>query len=335
MVEMKKSLLIIFLVIVVIASMGCGSKSKTEPETKSTVSEKVTNEENESPVKELTPAFDQTALDQLASGWELKVNRVIEFPKSDVVVAGISNISEAEGKVIVVQYDHALDNWVSKWSGDILADGLYPFYEFQSITITKSTSLKKALAVIAADVGGSTGYGQALALTIDENGNVSLEEKYDIDTMSIELKDNIILVSGSQEFGSHQLSLQGDKFVDDKTSASQQAPDGAIQVPFKLDPEGNVVLLQGDTLNIKVGKTIAFIPADEKTKEAFDSGNIGIFTDGGDGYLATSNANRIGSGNSYTFNLNGTVQFLLLTPEKDLELIGTELEPTLTVTVEN
>ncbi|MCQ6281258.1 hypothetical protein [Bacillus sp. EB600] len=331
-------------VIVVTAAFLGGCQFGGIRQEKSAVSENPTkstepvNKSDNTDVKKSRMAFDQTAVDSLAPGWELKKSQVIQFPKQEVVVAGIAredNTNGRKGKVIVVKYSSDSENWVTKWSGDILDNDIYPFYEFQSIFVTRSASQKRALALIAADVGGSTGYGQALALTVDENGTCKLEEKLKIDEMSIKQKDNVLLVSGSQEFGMHQLSLQGEQYVDSKTPASQQAPAGAVQVLFKLDNNGNVVLTGQNTLTIKVGQTIAFVSADAKTKEAFDQGNIEIFTDGGEGSLNTSNANRISSGNSYTCNLNGTVQFLLITPEKDTASIGTKIVPTLTVNVQS
>ncbi|MCM3727421.1 hypothetical protein M3226_17220 [Neobacillus cucumis] len=177
---------------------------------------------------------------------------------------------------------------------------------------------------------------KALALTIDENGTCTLEETLDTIGLTSEQQGNVLIVKGDRKLGMRKLSLQGKKYVDSKTPASQLSPAGSVQVAFKLDNDGNVVAAQQNTLNMKVGQTIAYVPADARTKEEFDQGNIEIFTDWSDGNLATSDDDRIWSGNSATLGQNGTVQFLLITDKKmnDPATLNTKPIPTFIVHVQ-
>lgn len=72
-----------------------------------------------------------------------------------MVVAGLQKEGGAggtQGKVVVLQSD-TVGNWSANWSGDILTGEEFPFYEFQSLAVLKSTSQKQAIAVVAADTG--------------------------------------------------------------------------------------------------------------------------------------------------------------------------------------
>jgi hypothetical protein len=107
-------------------------------------------------------------------------------------------------------------------------------------------------------------------------------------------------------------------------------------VNFKLDANGDIVLLGQNTLNMNIGQSIAFIPADEKTKEAFNQGIIGIYCDAwnNDSPLNTSNSDRLWKGNSYTFEKSGEVHFLLITDDKVVSIPFENPIPTITINVQ-
>jgi hypothetical protein len=214
-----------------------------------------------------TAVFNQSTIDKLYPGWLLKLNQSITLPNHDVVVAGLQKgqgASQSQGMVVVLQFDNVSGNWLTKWSGSILVDNKdFPYYEFQSMAVVKSSSQKQALAVVAADCGESTGYGQALALTIDDSGTSVLKGKFDINEMALKQEGSTITLSGDQQFGIQKLSFQGEQFVDSKTISSDLSPDGAVQMNFQLDANGNIVLLGQDYLSMSIGQTIAYIPADD------------------------------------------------------------------------
>ncbi|MBM7654562.1 hypothetical protein [Neobacillus cucumis] len=301
--------------------------------------EKVVSQTSAPSIKK-TAVFNQSTIDKLYPGWVLKLNQSIKLSEHDLVVAGLQKGQGAwqtQGRVVVLQFDNVSGNWETKWSGSILSDNKdFPYYEFQSIAVVKSNSQKRALAVVAADCGGSTGYGQAIALTIDDGGASILKGKFDINEMALKQEGNTIKLSGDQQFGTHQLSLQGEQFVDSKTSSSDLSPDGAVQVNFKLDANGDIVLLGQDYLSMSVGQTIAFIPADEKTTQAFNQGIIGIYSDAWNNSapLNLSNSDRLWKGNSYTFDKGGEAHFLLVTDEKSATIPFDNPEPTITINVQ-
>ncbi|MDP4105264.1 MAG: TIR domain-containing protein [Bacillota bacterium] len=288
-----------------------------------------------------TDVFNQSTIDQLFPGWVLRLNQSIIFSNQDVVVAGLQKGQDAwqmQGKVVVLQFDNASGNWLTKWSGCILSDNnAFPYYEFQSMVVVKSNSQKRALAVVAADCGGSSGYGQALALTIDESGACILNGKFDVNQMAVNQEGNTITVSGDQQFGTHWLSFQGEEYVDYETSSSDLSIDLAVQVNFKLDVNGDIVLLGQHVLNMSIGQTISFIPADERTREAFNQGIIGIYSDAwnNDYPLNTSNSDRLWKGNSYTFDKSGEAHFLLVTDDKVTSIPFENPIPTITINVQS
>lgn len=276
---------------------------------------------NRSSSKKMTPTFNQMVLDSFYPGWLLSKYWIIHFPDHDVIIAGI--VKQPYAKVIVVQFDSASEKWSTKWSGDISTMGF-------GVLVTQPNSEKMALALVITEVGINQNRSKALALTIDDNGTCKLEETLDSIDMTSEQQGNVLIVNGSRKLGMRTLSLQEKKYVDSKTPASQLSPAGSVQVTFRLDNDGNVVAAQQNSLNMKVGHTIAFVPADARTKDEFDKGNIEIFTDWGNGNLATSDEDGIWSGNSATLAQNGTVQFLLISDKKmnDPATLNTKPIPT-------
>ncbi|WML54337.1 hypothetical protein RCG17_06735 [Neobacillus sp. PS3-12] len=318
------------------------SESKTtEPsQNKNNVASDKVESQTQAPSVKKTAVFNQSTIDKIYPGWVLKLNQTIKFSDRDVVVAGLQKGQgawQSQGKVVVLQFDNVSGNWLTKWSGSILVDNKdFPYYEFQSIAVVKSNSQKRALAVVAADCGGSTGYGQALAVIIDDSGASILKEKFDINEMALKQEGNTVTLSGDQQFGTHKLSFQGEQYVNSKTSSADLSPDGAVQVNFKLDNNGNIVLLGQEYLSMSVGQTIAFIPADERTREAFNQGIIGIYSDAWNNGspLNTSNSDRLWKGNSYTFDKSGEVHFLLVTDEKSATIPFENPIPTITINVQ-
>ena len=100
----------------------------------------------------------------------------------------------------------------------------------------------------------------------------------------------------------------------------QMGPEDAIPAYFSLS--GDKILAKNPVMTVKNGQTIAFIPANERTKTAFNSGNITIYTDAwsyeqwevntSDWHeYSMSEATTLKTGNSYTFEKRGTFHFIL------------------------
>jgi hypothetical protein len=227
--------------------------------------------------KKLTPTFNQTVVDRINPGWQLEKSQIIHFPDHDVIVAVIAKPPYmSEPKLIVVQVDSVSGSWLTKWSGDITPNG---YGKLQSFLVTQPNSEGSALAIVSEDQIASPLGAVALVLKIDESGTCILEETFYSVDFSIEQQGNVVIVNADRKLGMRTLSLHGKNYVDHRTPASQLSPPGSVQVAFQLDHDGNVVPAKQKTLTMRVGQTIAFIPADERTKEELDQGNIWIYFD--------------------------------------------------------
>jgi hypothetical protein len=285
--------------------------------------------------KKITPTFNQTVVDRINPGWQLEKSQIIHFPDHDVIVAVIAKPPYmSEPKLIVVQVDSVSGSWLTKWSGNVTPNG---FGKLQSFLVTQPNPERSALAIVSEDQVASPLGAVAMVLKIDESGTCILEETFYSLDFSIEQQGNAVIVNADRKVGMRTLSLHGKNYVDHRTPASQLSPPGSVQVAFQLDHDGNVVPAKQKTLTMKVGQTIAFIPADERTKEEFDQGDIWIYFDWGKGNIDTSTVvNSVWSGNSYTFDKKGTVRFLLITNKKwsDIHLSNTKTMPTFIIDVE-
>jgi hypothetical protein len=102
----------------------------------------------------------------------------------------------------------------------------------------------------------------------------------------------------------------------------QMGPADAI--PAFFSNSGEKILARNPVMTCSVGQTLAFKPANERTKIPFNSGEISIYTDAwwtetwpekaGDGYeYPLCSATTLNTGNSYTFDKPGTFHFILCT----------------------
>ena len=310
----EKLLFFCSLAIVLLLS-ACGTQHSTPTQT--TVPNHASTQPSSDKTNQTT--FGQSDIDKSNSGWKLKSSQVIHFADHDVVIAGISDkgtFPKQHAKVVVFQSDKNSSNWTVKTSQDILNTSNYPFYQFDSVSVIQSSSKKEAIAVASANCGGSTGYGESLVFTIDNKGVSTLKEKIDANSMTVEQQGNTILINGTE--GRHTLSFKGEQFTDTKALPSDLSPNDSVKVYYQLDGAGDVVINGATTLNLKVGQTIAFIPADAETKDKFNKGTLGIYTNAvnNSSSVNTSDSDHIWQGNYYTFDRSETAQFLLITDEK-------------------
>lgn len=83
---------------------------------------------------------------------------------------------------------------------------------------------------------------------------------------------------------------------------------GATAIPFVL--VGTTVRpVRGATVTVRAGDSVAFVPADERTRQALDAGEIAIYSDAWNGPpLSPSRANELREP-SYMFLAAGTFHF--------------------------
>ena len=153
--------------------------------------------------------------------------------------------------------------------------------------------------------------------------------------MSIKKQDNSISIEGYDEYGIHKLYIENGEYKEEIIKRSDTTPNQSIKAGFILGGCDNLIYPSGESnITCKVGDTIAFIPANQKTKQSFDNGEIFIYTDAwNEPPVTVGECNRIFSGNSYTFEKAGTANFLLIYAKNELSSNNKDIKPTFTVTV--
>ncbi len=142
----------------------------------------------------------------------------------------------------------------------------------------------------------------------------------------VEHKEGSIFVEQGAKL--YEFKLVDGQFVEKYALLSERIDPEAIRLYFLL--EGTRILpSQSRYVSLRVGDTISFVPQNDTTKEAFDSGAIEI-------HRETGKAENIGrcmatwvGGNSFTFTRLGIVSFGLYYGNQ----WGKELEPTFIIMI--
>jgi len=193
-----------------------------------------------------------------------------------------------------------------------------------------------ALVVANVLVGGNHGTTQVLAFTINQIRNEYALKLFDSSgLMKINKDGKYILIEGQGKYGIHKVYLENGEFKEDIINRSNTNSSESINASFVLSDNGNLIFpSESSNMTMQVGQTIAFIPANAKTKQAFDNGEIEIYTDAwNEPPLTICEANKISSGNSYTFDKAGTVHFLLVSTKNKHYINNGNIQPTFTVLV--
>jgi hypothetical protein len=164
-----------------------------------------------------------------------------------------------------------------------------------------------ALIVFDIPSGGSAGFVDVIALSVHHNG--AMEEMWSGFGFGIKMDSNSVSV---EEIGEKKLSLINGKFSLEEIPRSEVAPSNAKEVLFDINELGQVVPVEEKKVSMKVGDSIAFIPANEEVKRKFDLGEITLYTNANiGGKLTLSNSNMYQHGNYVQFNSPGKYEFVL------------------------
>lgn len=280
--------------------------------------------------------FKDDDFDRLFNDWTLLKSSPIEINNNYFMAIGMGKIENDKAKIRISICDFD-GSWHEAWHipqdldtayWDSMQFKEFPDLYFQSLDILEGETA--ALVTANVLVGGAHGTKQVIAITIDNNGYGKVELFDSAGLMTVEKQDQKIIVQGEGAFSIHELSLADGIFQDEKTPLSKSAAPYAIEAPFIINPyDGIVRAAQSQTMTMKVGQTIAFVPVDENTRQIFDQGEILIYSDAWNGPpLTECEANRIKTGNSYTFDKPGLAHFLL----KDYS--DTTTSPTFIIKVE-
>ncbi len=126
-------------------------------------------------------------------------------------------------------------------------------------------------------------------MNLEKTGKCTIRHFDSTGIMSIKKKDSCIIVTGESEYGQHNFCLKNKEFTEET-------------IPLSSTTLANS--------KDKVGQAIVFVPLNKETKNLFDTGEIGLYCDEWNGPpLTVCEANRIKTGNSYTFDKPDLVHF--------------------------
>ena len=210
-------------------------------------------------------------------------------------------------------------------------------FRYESLYVLKTNN--SALILSGYNNGGAYGLSSFFVLRLNLNGKVEKDNNLEyLRSENVVIKDNSIVAT--EDLRRTEYIVIGDEITQKIIVRSDMAHEGAIKVYFHLNEDGEISPSSNNLLNLKIGQTIAFIPDNEKTKIAFNKGDIGIFTDNWhvDGSaISTCEADRVRSGNDFKLDKIGECHFLVFNEQNPnisySTVIEPEYQPTFTVLV--
>lgn len=295
--------------------------------------------------------FTKEDFEKLYPSWVYLGSEVIDFGRNvyAVVVMGQPDYKDDFGQTVNIRISvcKKADQWLEIWhlpkdlqGSPVDENSLKQYTETFLIDLVTIKDNYAALIVANVFVGGAHGTTQVAVIVLDSNGKCSLQQLDSSGIMSVEKEDDHIKITGEGAYGVHKLFLENGKYRQEIIPLSKMAPADSVKAKFIVGGYERLVYpAETGTITMKVGQTIAFIPANEETEKLFNEGKISIYTDAWNGPpLTICEANRL-DGNSYTFDKAGTYHFLLIfhndwEDNYFFEESSDEREPTFTVVVQ-
>jgi hypothetical protein len=196
-------------------------------------------------------------------------------------------------------------------------------YIFESLEILKTN--KTAIIAGIYNLGGAHALNNYFVVRMDELGTISPEnivEQYGYIEKTI---NNLSIVEENQKI---LYEIKDNEIIRSIVTKDNMTPVNSIKAYFKV--ENNKVVAMNNVVKIKIGETVAFLPIDDFSTELFNSGKIFIYSDAWNNDFSICEANRIKSGNFYTFDSAGEFHFLLCS-DCNVDIIS----PTFTIYVAN
>ncbi|KFD41983.1 hypothetical protein DK28_0202025 [Peptococcaceae bacterium SCADC1_2_3] len=270
--------------------------------------------------------FTENDFMELYPAWNLIKKENICFDDNNYVVVYRAQVNETsspiDGKIIISVCKFSKERWYEVWySSEFLTRNTvnelrgYP-PKGNDLLIIKDKEIALVAVNMCAPFGGAHGTTQVLIFTLEKTGKCTIRHFDSAGIMSIEKKDSCIIVTGESEYGQHNFCLKNKGFTEETIPLSStilaNSKDFVI-AKFIVGPEGIVYPAESKDIVLKVGQAIVFVPLNKETKNLFDTGEIGLYCDEWNGPpLTVCEANRIKTGNSYTFDKPGLVHFLLI-----------------------
>lgn len=307
-------------------------------------------------------SLSQQDFDDLYPGWTFLGQQPVLFSNANyaAVVMGQGRIYNGAGfskvQVRVSICENKSNHWYETWHIPKDVESLCFIDNKNNANSEASSQIlrnfialqdSKAALIVAniPTVAGSAddGSSEIVAVTVDSDGNCNLQMMDASGSMTAKKIDSThIEVTGEGGYGTHELYLQDGAFHQDIIPLSQMSPQQAVQAKFMVGSDGTLYPAETADLTVHVGQTIAFVPGNDQAKELFDSGHIKLYSDAWNGSpLTLCEANRIKTGNSYTFDKAGLCHFCLITDDQLSQFInnyqtnqGVVTQPTFNVMVQ-
>jgi hypothetical protein len=245
--------------------------------------------------------------------WKVEKSKSISFPNSNTYKAEMLSRRKdefaKEFKLSIMRLDNSkkpIIIWESApMEGEFFED-VHVLESESSVTIAGTFNL-----------GGAHALFNYVVMSLFPDGNVveftNLYQYGYIDRVGNELHLNDV-------FQKFVFTTNGNEIKTTHYSRDQMGPADAITAHFSIS--GNRIMANNPVMNLRFRQSIAFIPANERTKTAFNSGDITIYTDAwsyeqwevntSDWHdYSMCEATTLHSGNSYTFEKRGTFHFIL------------------------
>lgn len=209
--------------------------------------------------------------------------------------------------------------------------------EFPTVDLASLTAGNEALvAVDLVELGASASFHRFAVYRLEGSRSVAVEDQWDAVNSAMEVYENEILIRANFPQPQRILRRNDDgtlsvTVIGPSELARAKASAGGAQVAqFVLDGT-DVRPVGSDTLTVKAGDTIVFVPADERTQKAFDAGEILIYSNAWNGPPLTAARANVLPEPSYTFPATGEFHFALVY-QSSTDTQGV-LNPTFTVIV--
>ncbi|MEH7251583.1 zinc ribbon domain-containing protein [Neobacillus niacini] len=260
------------------------------------------------------PNITQEDVTALFPDWQMIKQEMVNINGTFYTVLAIAKNEiefEETVKIAVIDYtSKGKDNpWSSVWeSEEYFAD---PMIDIESYIgdfyVLNPDNNAVALVVFNVMHGGSAQTYDTFAIQLDEGGTG--EVAWSGGGSYIEEKENYIEV---MVHGAVHLAVEKDKVKITEIPRSEVGSDNALKVEFTLNSDGLVVPTLDEEIYVKAGQPLTFVPADDKTKNLFDEGDISLYYNSMDNApISTANVNLVYAGNEFTLKDEGSFGFLL------------------------
>jgi len=281
---------------------------------------------------------------ELYPSWVLLKKEPINLNGNNFEVIGLGRMKNqytADIRLTVLKYIN--NQWLEVWhipkdlESECLRENTLrenPSNNLKDLVIVDDNG--SALIVANVLVGGNHGVTQVVAFTINLVKDEYALRLFDSSgLMKISKDGKYVLVEGRGEYGVHKLYLENGEFKEGIIARSDTSLSDSTNAKFILSDSDKLIYpSESSSITMRVGQTITFVPANTKTKQVFDSGEIEIYTDSwNDPPLSICEANKINSGNSYTFDKAGAFHFLLISNKSKQYMNSKNIEPTFTIVV--